>query len=169
MSNWFYEISLYLFRGFISGFHLSLTDVDGSQNADETLGQCYTNLRHKLLSLNLKGSTLSELSLISVLSSCENLSTLDISCCNSLFLSGQSSIQSVIHPVSHPSRQSVSHPSSQSVDQSLWNTFSKTYICKSQSPLGGLNSLLRVVLPCMYIRRRSAIDQGMTTPVLVII
>ena len=69
----------------IAGFHLSITDIDGSSNSQELLKNCEAYLSAKLLTLSLRGASVQEHTLVNILQNCVSLTTLDLSCCNSLF------------------------------------------------------------------------------------
>lgn len=68
--------------------HLVLNNFDLSLDAKAVLLKSCEHLSANLRSLSLKGSNITERTFVELLSKCTNLVTLDLSCCNSLFMSG---------------------------------------------------------------------------------
>lgn len=68
--------------------HVVLDNIDTCINTKSLILRSCSEITENLLSLSLKGSDLSEKTFITILSGCHNLRTLDISCCNSLFMTG---------------------------------------------------------------------------------
>ncbi|XP_043839988.1 leucine-rich repeat-containing protein 29 [Dromiciops gliroides] len=67
---------------------ISLTDVDSSADASNVLQSISYHLGPHLHSLSLGGGTVTEVSFIELVTSCPGLQVLDLSGCNSLFMSG---------------------------------------------------------------------------------
>lgn len=68
--------------------HLVLNNFDVSLDAKAVVLKSCEHLAKNLKSLSLKGSNITERTFVELLSQCENLVSLDLSCCNSLFMSG---------------------------------------------------------------------------------
>lgn len=68
--------------------HLVLNDFDASLDAKSVLLKSCEHLAENLKSLSLRSSNVTERTLVELLAQCKNLVTLDLSCCNSLFMSG---------------------------------------------------------------------------------
>ena len=69
--------------------NLVLDNIDGSYHSKALVLESCKHMCRNLHSLSLKGSDITESNLITILSHCNNLESLDLSCCNSLFMSGQ--------------------------------------------------------------------------------
>lgn len=70
--------------------HLTLDYVDGSSSSMQMfIGQCCDVMSVNLHSLSLKGSNVTPSTFITLVSKCHSLASLDLSCCNSLFMTGQ--------------------------------------------------------------------------------
>ena len=70
--------------------HLTLDYVDGSSSSMELfLKQCHSMMSNNLVSLSLKGSNITPSAFVLLVSECHSLASLDLSCCNSLFMTGQ--------------------------------------------------------------------------------
>ncbi|KAK3085311.1 hypothetical protein FSP39_001349 [Pinctada imbricata] len=69
--------------------HLMLDQFDNSLNAKSVVLRSCKELSENLKSLSLKGSNITESTFVEILSHCTSLTSLDLSCCNSLFLSGK--------------------------------------------------------------------------------
>ena len=69
--------------------HLVLNDFDTSLDAKSVVMKSCEHLAGNLKSLSLKGSNITERTFVEFLSKCKNLRSLDLSSCNSLFMSGQ--------------------------------------------------------------------------------
>ena len=70
--------------------HLTLDYVDGSSSAMQLfLTQCCDVMSVNLHSLSLKGSNVTPNTFVTLVSQCRSLTSLDLSCCNSLFMTGQ--------------------------------------------------------------------------------
>ena len=69
--------------------HLVLNHFDTSLDAKSVVVKSCEHLANNLKSLSLKGSNITERTFVEFLSQCKNLESLDLSCCNSLFMSGQ--------------------------------------------------------------------------------
>ena len=69
--------------------HLVLNNFDTSLDAKSVVVKSCEHLAANLKSLSLKGSNITERTFVEFLSQCKNLQSLDLSCCNSLFMSGQ--------------------------------------------------------------------------------
>lgn len=69
--------------------HLVLNHFDSSLDAKSVMVKSCEHLAANLKSLSLKGSNVTERTFMEFLSQCKNLQSLDLSCCNSLFMSGQ--------------------------------------------------------------------------------
>lgn len=67
--------------------NLVITYVEGS-NADFLLKEVGRHLGPHLHSLSLKGCDMTEKMFLGIIAHCENLTSLDLSCCNSMFMSG---------------------------------------------------------------------------------
>ncbi|KAH3824550.1 hypothetical protein DPMN_126387 [Dreissena polymorpha] len=68
--------------------HLILNDFDSSLEAKAVVLKSCEHFGENLKSLSLKGSNLTERTFVELMSNCKNLVSLDLSCCNSLFMSG---------------------------------------------------------------------------------
>lgn len=68
--------------------HLVLSDFDLSLDQKAVVLKSCEHLGANLKSLSLKGSNITERTFVELLSHCKNLVSLDLSCCNSLFMSG---------------------------------------------------------------------------------
>ncbi|KAI8505769.1 Leucine-rich repeat-containing protein 29 [Branchiostoma belcheri] len=68
--------------------HLILNDMDGSSKSKEVVQKACQHLGQHLQSLSLKGSDITEATFMVIVPHCCNLRKLDLSSCNSLFLSG---------------------------------------------------------------------------------
>ena len=69
--------------------HLVLNHFDTSLDSKAVVVKSCEHLAANLKSLSLKGSNITERTFVEFLSQCRNLESLDLSCCNSLFMSGQ--------------------------------------------------------------------------------
>ena len=68
--------------------HLVLSDFDTSLDEKAVVLKSCQHMGTNLKSLSLKGSNITERTFVELLSHCKNLVSLDLSCCNSLFMSG---------------------------------------------------------------------------------
>jgi len=68
--------------------HLVLNDFDSSLDAKAVVLKSCEQFGANLKSLSLKGSNLTERTFVELLSHCNSLVSLDLSCCNSLFMAG---------------------------------------------------------------------------------
>ncbi|XP_052817875.1 F-box/LRR-repeat protein 2-like [Mya arenaria] len=68
--------------------HLVLNDFDSSLNAKAVVLKSCEQFGENLKSLSLRGSELTEKTFVELLSHCKNLVSLDLSCCNTLFMTG---------------------------------------------------------------------------------
>lgn len=68
--------------------HLVLNDFDLSLDAKAVVLKSCKHLAANLRSLSLKGSNIMERTFVELLSQCNSLVALDLSCCNSVFMSG---------------------------------------------------------------------------------
>lgn len=68
--------------------HLVLNDFDSTLDAKAFVLKSCEHLASNLKSLSLKGSNITEKTFVDLLSQCTNLVSLDLSCCNSFFMSG---------------------------------------------------------------------------------
>lgn len=68
--------------------HLILSDFDTSLDEKAVVLKSCQHMGSNLKSLSLKGSNITERTFVELLSHCKNLVSLDLSCCNSLFMSG---------------------------------------------------------------------------------
>ncbi|XP_066268803.1 F-box/LRR-repeat protein 20-like isoform X2 [Branchiostoma lanceolatum] len=68
--------------------NLVLNDMDGSSKSKEVVKKACQHLGQHLQSLSLKGSDITEGTFMVIVPHCYNLTRLDLSLCNSLFLSG---------------------------------------------------------------------------------
>ena len=69
--------------------NLVLDSIDGSHHSKSVIMESCQHMYRNLQSLSLKGSDITENNLLAILAQCHNLESLDLSCCNSLFMSGQ--------------------------------------------------------------------------------
>ena len=69
--------------------NLVLDNIDGSNHSKALVLESCKHMCSNLHSLSLKGSDITESNLVTILSHCHNLQSLDLSCCNTLFMSGQ--------------------------------------------------------------------------------
>ncbi len=69
--------------------NLQLDNIDGSKHSKALVMESCKHMCANLQSLCLKGSDITECNFVTILSHCYNLENLDLSCCNSLFMSGQ--------------------------------------------------------------------------------
>ncbi|KAK3576378.1 hypothetical protein CHS0354_018925 [Potamilus streckersoni] len=69
--------------------HLVLHHFETSLDANSVVHKSCEYLTKDLLSLSLKGSNITESTFVELLSCCEMLVSLDLSCCDSLFMSGK--------------------------------------------------------------------------------
>ncbi|KAK6186414.1 hypothetical protein SNE40_008454 [Patella caerulea] len=69
--------------------HLVLNQIENTLTSNENLIQSCQNLSQGLKSLSLKGANITEKTFISLVSHFTNLENLDLTCCNSLFMSGK--------------------------------------------------------------------------------
>ena len=69
--------------------HLVLNNFDTSLDAKSVVVKSCEHLATNLKSLSLKGSNITDYTFVEFLSKCKNLQSLDLSGCNSLFMSGQ--------------------------------------------------------------------------------
>lgn len=68
--------------------HLILSDFDSSLDEKAVVLKSCEHMGNNLKSLSLKGSNITERTFVELLSHCKSLVSLDLSCCNSLFMSG---------------------------------------------------------------------------------
>ena len=71
------------------GLHLALDNLDGFTKSKSDIFNRCKEIGENLRELSLKASDVSEMILMSILFNCYHLNTLDLSGCNSLFMSGQ--------------------------------------------------------------------------------
>ncbi|XP_006816964.1 uncharacterized protein LOC100366457 [Saccoglossus kowalevskii] len=69
--------------------NLLLNNIDGSSNSKFTIQKACQYMGHNLQMLSLKGSDITEGAFMSIVPYCHNLTSLDLSSCNSLFMSGK--------------------------------------------------------------------------------
>ena len=69
--------------------NLMLDQFDNSLNAKSVMLRSCQELSKSLKSLSLKASNITESTFVEILTHCSSLTSLDLSCCNSLFLSGK--------------------------------------------------------------------------------
>ncbi|XP_060085765.1 F-box/LRR-repeat protein 2-like [Ylistrum balloti] len=69
--------------------HLIVDQFDNSLNSKVVLLKSCQQLSQSLQSLSLKSSNITESTFVELLSQCNNLVSLNLSCCNSLFMSGK--------------------------------------------------------------------------------
>ncbi|KAJ8302518.1 hypothetical protein KUTeg_018914 [Tegillarca granosa] len=69
--------------------HLIMDQFDTSNSAKSVMLNSCKNFGESLQSLSLKASNLTESTFVELLTHCKNLKSLDLSCCNSLFMSGK--------------------------------------------------------------------------------
>ncbi|XP_070554419.1 uncharacterized protein [Ptychodera flava] len=69
--------------------NLVLNNIDGSSHSREVIQKACQYMGLNLHSLSLKGSDITEGTFMSIVPYCHHLVSLDLSCCNSLFMSGK--------------------------------------------------------------------------------
>ncbi|XP_046547258.1 SCF E3 ubiquitin ligase complex F-box protein grrA-like [Haliotis rubra] len=86
--------------------HLLLNHIDNSTSSVNEMVKFFEYMSESLINLSLKGSNITEGTFVKLLSLCKNLTVLDLTSCNSLFMSGnlldrKSDVQSLKESLQH--------------------------------------------------------------------
>ena len=123
--------------------NLVLDQIDGSFRSADIVEDSAKALGEILQSLTLKGSNITESVFMALIQNCRSLTSLDISCCNGLFMSGQllakeedvSNLKTVLENVTHLSLASISHLSDVMINRFLRICSSLEYLNLSGNQL----------------------------------
>ena len=143
--------------------NLVLENIDGAFQSDAFIENSFHYISKNLISLSLKGSSITESTFIKILSKCHSLEALDVSCCNSLFMTGVLLSKQDDFDVLQQSLSNVRELNLSSIRYLSDSLFHRiTSVCQNLKKLHLAGNQIIFHTDAIYIRRQSKINQKNT-------